>query len=491
VIVLAYLVISLALGLAARKGRPQGAGRRDFALGPGLKALPLFATMAATNFSAFTVFGLSGAGYRIGWAYYPAIGFGTGLMALSFIVLGIPLRRLAAARGYLSPSDFVSDRLGSPALGKTVSILLVALTLPYMATQAIAGGRMLEAAAGLPYWLGALLVVGVTALYTLGGGFRAVAATDALQIAILIGGAAISFATILARAGGSAELGRRLLAEAPGKLSSVGAGGSLPPLSLLGTWLLWLLADPMFPQLFQRFYAARDDRSLVRTAALYPLATGSIFFMTVGIGVAGSVLAPGLAGTETEQVFTRLAWARGDDVLATVFILAALAALMSTMDSQLLTLSTMVVQDFAPRKLRKKGSAAAVIGALALAAWVAALRPPKLILDWLTGIAFPGYALLAPIMVYALFSGRSAANAAAALGVGLAALALETAGAIRIAPIPQSLFNLCLQIAVLTAGVLVARSRTRGSAAKGTVPTGADDRGQAIRLGEFARPAWI
>ncbi|MCA1949042.1 MAG: hypothetical protein LDL24_00580, partial [Treponema sp.] len=51
--------------------------------GRSLGGLLLFATMAATNFSAFTVFGLSGAGYRIGWAYYPAMAFGTGFMALS------------------------------------------------------------------------------------------------------------------------------------------------------------------------------------------------------------------------------------------------------------------------------------------------------------------------------------------------------------------------------------------------------------------------
>ncbi|MFP4491525.1 MAG: hypothetical protein ACLFNZ_08615 [Spirochaetaceae bacterium] len=42
--------------------------------------------MAATNFSAFTFFGLSGAGYRTGYAFFPIMAYGTGFMALSFFM---------------------------------------------------------------------------------------------------------------------------------------------------------------------------------------------------------------------------------------------------------------------------------------------------------------------------------------------------------------------------------------------------------------------
>jgi SSS family solute:Na+ symporter len=128
ILVVSFLALTLLIGLLSRTG---GKERRDYVLGGGKAGtFLLLATMAATNFSAFTVFGLSGAGYRIGWAYYPAIGFGTGLMALAFILVGIPLRRLSKERGYLSPADFIADRYGNRPLALGFSLAQCALTLP-------------------------------------------------------------------------------------------------------------------------------------------------------------------------------------------------------------------------------------------------------------------------------------------------------------------------------------------------------------------------
>ncbi|MEI6386578.1 MAG: sodium:solute symporter family protein [Spirochaetota bacterium] len=474
-LVLAYLVLSFAIGMAARRREDS---RRKYVLGPGSGSLALFATMAATNFSAFTVFGLSGAGYRIGWAYYPLMAIGTGLMALSFFLIGMPLRRAAAAKSWVSPADFIADRYQSPALAKAFSLALIALTLPYLATQAMAGGKMIELVTGMPYALASFLVVGVTALYTFGGGFRTVAATDALQLAVLLGGAGIAFISILTRVGGLEALGARVAAEAPGLLAREGSGGSLPLAALLGTWLLWLLADPMFPQLFQRFYAARDDWSLARTAALYPLATGSVFFLTIGIGVAGAVLVPGLSGPATEQVFTKLALGEGSGLLASVFILAALAALMSTMDSQLLSLSSMIVQDFFPTSSRRQRWDRVLIALLAGLAWLASLWPPRLILDFLSTLAFPGYAVLAPLVIAGLYGRTGAGAAGLMLATGLGAVLLEGAGILRTAPVPQAVFNLGIQLLALLIWEIVTRGRRRSALA-------------LVRLREEASLPWL
>ena len=184
-IVLVYLLAMLAIGLMFR--RPSSANTVEFFLaGRGIGRLLLFFTMAATNFSAFTIFGLSGAGYRIGYAFYPVMGFGTGFMALGMWVIGSRLRELAPGRGYITPSDFILDRYGWPALKGLFSLVMILFTLPYVAIQAIAAGRSLEALAGLPYWAGALLVMGFTALYVMLGGMRSVAWTDVVQALMMI-----------------------------------------------------------------------------------------------------------------------------------------------------------------------------------------------------------------------------------------------------------------------------------------------------------------
>jgi len=83
----AYFLIVLMIGYFTRthwKSSPASYFLADRRLG----TVILLATMTAINFSAFTVFGTSGAGYRDGYGFFPIMAFGTGFMALSFWVVG-------------------------------------------------------------------------------------------------------------------------------------------------------------------------------------------------------------------------------------------------------------------------------------------------------------------------------------------------------------------------------------------------------------------
>jgi SSS family solute:Na+ symporter len=156
-VILCYLFIMLLFGIAFRKKSKEG--RIEFYLaGRNVSKLLLFFTMAATNFSAFTIFGFSGAGFRMGYSFYPVMGFGTGFMALSFFIIGQKILLLSKQRGYLTPSDFVGDRYNSPFLKRLFSLVMVVFTLPYIAIQAIASGTSLQSLFGLPYLAGAALV---------------------------------------------------------------------------------------------------------------------------------------------------------------------------------------------------------------------------------------------------------------------------------------------------------------------------------------------
>ncbi|HOX17019.1 MAG TPA: sodium:solute symporter family protein [Spirochaetales bacterium] len=447
IVITVFLALNFVAGLL-RGGADTGSaapGERFASGGRGFGGLALFATLAATNFSAYTVFGLSGAGFRLGWAWYPAMGFGTGLMALSFLAVGLPVRRFARKRGWATQGALVAGRLGSPALGKALSLFLLVLTVPYLAAQGIAAGRLLESALGLPYALGSALVLGVATAYVLAGGMRAVVRTDVLQFGVLAAVVAAAFA-VVARSGGGLEAVSRVLdAEKPALLSSRGGGAGLGLGALAGTWLLWLLADPMFPQLFHRFGVAKDERALRVSAALYPLATAFVFLFPVAAGVVGAALLPGLDAKGAENVFHTLARSGGGEFAGALFVVGALAALLSTLDSQLLAVASIVVEDFMPR--RKAGTAAyrAVAALAALAAWLVSLDPPASILDFLNRAAFPGYAAAAPVVLLALYAPRwGAAPAWAALASGAALVALEAFG-LFVPPLPQAAFNLIAQ----------------------------------------------
>jgi len=79
-VLITYFLVVLLIGFIARthwRSSPENYFLADRKLGTWV----LLGTMVATNFSAFTVFGTSGAGYRDGYAFFPIMGFGTGFMA--------------------------------------------------------------------------------------------------------------------------------------------------------------------------------------------------------------------------------------------------------------------------------------------------------------------------------------------------------------------------------------------------------------------------
>jgi SSS family solute:Na+ symporter len=412
-IVLAYLVLMVVIGIVVR--RRSSSSPVEFLLaGRGLGRLLLFITMAATNFSAYTIFGLSGAGYRIGYAYYPIMSFGTGFMALAMYVVGRRILVLAKERGYVTPTDFLADRYGSRAFTILFSVVLIVFTLPYIAIQAVSSGKSLEALVGIPYAGGALLVTGCIVLYVVLGGMRSVAWTDVVQALMIVGFTLAAFLLIARGSGGFLNVSRELAGTFPGLYSRPGLDGSMSPGIWFGFLFLWFFADPMFPQLFQKLIAAKDARALKTTVVLYPLITAALFFLTVSIGVMGRHSFPGLTAAQSESIFPMLLAKFASPAVATLLLTGGLAALMSTMDSQLLTLGSLVTHDFVPVMRRGVGVQRAAIVALGVLGFLIALRPPVTILDFMNRSSFTGLAVLAPSVLGGLYWRRASAYGAAA-----------------------------------------------------------------------------
>jgi SSS family solute:Na+ symporter len=415
IIIAGYLLVLLLLGLLARRGTPkthEGFFLANRAIGPVL----LFLTMAATNFSAFTVFGFSGAGYRIGYAYYPIMAFGTGFMALTFVLIGVPVWQAAKRLGAVTPPELIRLRFGHAPLHAAYLVVMVVFTLPYLALQPMGAGYALKGLLGIPYVWGALAVTAVGVGYVLLGGMRADVWTDALQGIIMLAAMLAVFLGVAAALGGFSHANRQVFERFPELFSRPGGGDSLPMSIWFSYMALWFLCDPMFPQLFQRFLAARDSRSLKLTALLYPLATGSLFFLPVAIGVMGRLALPGLTGKETDQILPMVVAKLLPPWLGAVAIAGGLTALMSTMDSQLLTLSSMVVRDGAallapgslPLAIRRPSfpRKGLVILLLAAAGLALALKPWAPILEIATE-TFTGLAVLFPVTLAAVYWRRT------------------------------------------------------------------------------------
>jgi len=401
-ILLFYLFITIFFGLLFQKKARES--RAEFFLaGRNVSSLLLFFTMAATNFSAFTIFGFSGAGYRMGYSFYPVMGFGTGFMALSFIIIGSKIYLLSRSRGYITPSDYVFDRYNSIFLKKLFSLVMVVFTLPYIAIQAIASGSSLQSLLGIPYLTGAFMITAFVVAYVTLGGMRTIVWTDLLQGLMMIGFMLTALILVSLRSGGFLEIHKNISNSFPLLLQRPGQGQAMGYGIWFGYMLLWFFADPMFPQLFQRFMAARNMESIKSTVVLYPLITTSLFFFTVSIGVLGRATFPDLPAASSDTIFPLLLGKYASPFLGTLILTGGIAALMSTMDSQLLTLTSMITLDFF--KIKKKEILIEKLTAIGIgiSGFLIAINPPQTILDFINKTTFYGLSVLAPTILGGLY----------------------------------------------------------------------------------------
>jgi len=400
-----YFLVVLGIGILARtrwKSSPEDYFLADRSLG----TLVLLGTMAATNFSAFTVFGTSGAGYRDGYAFFPIMGFGTGFMAVTFWIIGRRIWQIGRDRGIVTPPELIGSLYQSRALSVLFALVMIVFTIPYLALQPMAAGYALEELTGLPYIYGCVLVTGIIVLYTLRGGMRAVAWTDLFQGAVMVAMLLVSLIIVSDHHGGFVAANQKILSRSPELFSRPGGAGAYTPAIWFSFMMLWFFCDPMFPQLFQRFFSARSSRTLSRIMLFYPVVCTAVFILPVAIGVIGRLSYPELEGKAADRILPMLVTAISGDAVASLVIVAGLAALMSTMDSQLLTLSSIFTRDILPlvrRESRQEGVTGRIfVICLSLAGLALAFRPPATILQIATQ-TFTGLAVLFPTVIFGLY----------------------------------------------------------------------------------------
>lgn len=313
-----------------------------------LGTITLFFTILATNFSAFYFLGFAGEGYRIGYTYYVVMALGTGFAAFSFFLLGTKIWRLGKDHGYITPGELIYDQSGSSGLRWVYALVMVLFTFPYLALQIVGAGYILETITkgAIPYFWGAALLTLFTIAYVWIGGMRSVAKTDLKQGLLAIGLMLAAVLVITSSLGGLTSANEAVFAMEPDLFSRTGVGNKYPPQKWFSILIFWVLCIPMFPQIFMRFYIARDIDKLKKSALLYGGIPLIISLFPVIIGVLGHLSFPGLEGKAADQILPMMLVEHSTEWFAALVLTGALAAFMSTLDSQLLALSTIVTRDF-------------------------------------------------------------------------------------------------------------------------------------------------
>ena len=432
-----YVGVVLVLGLLSTR-KASSSPEEYFLAGRTLGPLVLFMALFGTNNTSFVLVGIPGLSYQLGIGVFglnaPVVALG---IPLTFWAIGSPARRIAQRVGAMTPAELFARHLGSPAVGFVLFGLFVLYTVPYMVQAVKSAALILSESSGgaLPVGPTAAGVVAVALLYTSLGGMRATAWTNVFQGAVFMVFMAAAF-FLMSKSLGGLDVAMERVREVDPELLVVGTKGLFAPRAWASWGLVIALTVILFPHMLVRLMSAESEATLKQVCRYYPVALALLWIPAVLIGVWGAAAFPGLENPD--EIFHRMSANHLPTVFGSLGFLAVLAAVMSTLDAQILTLGSMVVRDVV-MPLRhgalKHGVRAGRIFSLAVGVVVFILS-----VTWdesVFGIsrkAFEGYLTLFPTLLLGVRWQRfTAAGALASLAAGNAVLVLGWMGSIPLA----------------------------------------------------------
>ena len=343
-----YLLSMVGVGWIGRMRRKSNTLADFYLAGRSMGLLVLFLTLYATQYSGNTLFGYTGKTYRIGFTWTVSVLFMFSII-VGYLFFAPRLVVLARKMEFITPGDFIAHRFKSPFLTLLSTALMIYALGNYTLAQLKAMGVAVEGITDgrVPSAYGIIALAIIMVVYETLGGMRSVAWTDVMQGVVLLTGF-LTLAFIIPQLGGGLPAVVEKVAQLdPPKVQ-------VPSLEGCNTWISYILllgcGAAIYPQAIQRLYASKSVRVLRRSLgimAFMPLTTTLIALIC---GMTAIVVIPGLEKMQSDQVLARLCGlvmaqsALGYWLVVVVFA-GILAALMSTADSALLSISSMFTRD--------------------------------------------------------------------------------------------------------------------------------------------------
>ena len=420
-----FFAIMIGVGVYCRK---QSTDVNGFVLGnrsvgPWLTAF----AFGTSYFSAVIFVGYAG---QFGWKFGMAstwIGLGNAFIGslLAWNVLGRRTRVMTQHLDSATMPDFFMKRYDSKALKVAAAIIIFIFLIPYTASLYNGLSRLFEMAFGIPYAYCVIAMAVLTGIYVVIGGYMATAINDFLQGIIMIFGiVAVIWAVLMINGGLGSTITLLSKIQAEGTEMQGAFTSFFGPdiFGLIGVVILTSLGTWGLPQMIQKFYAIKSEKSIstgtiVSTIFAIIVAGGCYFLGGFGrlFGEAGADGKP--IGGFDSVVPTMLE--NLSPVLIGIVVILVLSASMSTLSSLVLTSSSVLTIDFIdPVFHRKKAMEEKkklltmrilIVFFIALSAIIAIIQAssPVMFISQMMGVSWGALAgaFLAPFM-YGLYMKR-------------------------------------------------------------------------------------
>lgn len=346
-----YLGSLILVGFLGYRARQENTLKDFYLAGNGFGLIVIFLTLYATQYSGNTLFGYSGKTYRIGYAWVMSIHFMTAVVAC-YLIYAPQLYARARKFNYITPTDYLQHRFNSNWINIVATIIMVVVLSNYLLAQLMAMGRAMQglstADPATAYQQGVILLTLIMVIYGTLGGIRAVAWTDVIQGVVLMIGFTVLLYIVYKQFGPISQ------ATITIQQSQDMAKVNVPDANRLREWLSYIiivgLGSTLYPQAIQRIYAARSEKVLRHGLAFMAFAPLLTTLIAVITGIYAIAYVPGLEGAASDQVLAKIMMqVQQNSVLGywlvVVLYAAILAAMMSTADSALLSISSMLSKD--------------------------------------------------------------------------------------------------------------------------------------------------
>jgi len=311
----------------------------------------------ASGESAWLLLGLPGAAFASGLIeFWTALGCVSGIIFYWFIIAR-PLREETERLGAITLPTFLAARFdkGQSLIRILSTFIIIFFFIFYLSAQFNGAGKILNVTFGLDQTTGMVIGALVIIFYTMMGGFFAVAWTDMVQGIIMIGTLVVlplvGLVELKEMTQGAKPLAEIVTSEGHPLISFTGGKTGWASAAMIISGLSWALGYMGQPHLLTRFMAIRDPGQIkisrrIAIAWVIPAFTGAL-----AIGIIGAGFYEQGMFDDIEKVMPHLANQLLPAWIAGIFVSGAIAAMMSTADSQLLVISSSIIEDFFHRTL--------------------------------------------------------------------------------------------------------------------------------------------
>ncbi|WP_136066254.1 sodium:solute symporter family protein [Modicisalibacter radicis] len=299
-ITLGYVLVVMAVGLHARRGRRMDSLEEWGVAGRSMGPVTLYLLIAAGSVSAYTFMGAPG------WAYAKGVPVFYVVVYLAYLALvawycGPRVWAFGERFGHVTQASAIADRYQSPFLGGLSALVMSVGSLAYAVLQTVGSAYILTVMSGgaIPVWLGVIGVLSCIALYLFVSGQRAIGRTNAFQgVLMFVVAWAVGLWAVHSATGGwrFAAVFDRVRDEHAAWLSLPGAGGDMS----FRFWTTSVIVSMLsfMPPVWTQWMSAASAATIRRSATWLP-GYYLVILPMVMVGFIGIYTLPELARSDT------------------------------------------------------------------------------------------------------------------------------------------------------------------------------------------------